>query len=608
MPANISGTPKGLDSAISIDSSSKNIDQIASYLDDLLKELNKAKSYKTTSKDNAKKISEQIKSLEKQRKELEELQKTTNEVLKKSVYLDKEQLEKYQREFQKDLLTQIDNLQKTADDMDSISANVVDKSHKAGKDFQKTLGEMSSYMKDFRDSFDEIKKDYTRNQEIDEARKKLKEQIFGREGEGGFLREQGLTLLRNAGTALGPFSVLVEPLLKNFSLLTTAFSKKKSPTRSSLLKDGGTVGAAAVYTVDKLSTEIAKTSDENSPLGIFPKLSSLLSLIPWGKVLTAGGLIVTIGAIAYEAWKTWDEYESGKYDPVSKGEETGAKSILPVVEGTIEGLTTLVWGGKEGVVNNWDPEHSVASFLMSPHYAMTGAAGSFLDYSSGYYEGLSERVLGDSPNFLTKFLSNRLLDMSTGLLNFKQLGQDTVSYAEDLGNWAESTRKWRYTIPLVGPFIAAYDYEKEQKQIAEAAQAEELAKSMGMTTDPMEARKEFLAQTNNGNELILRDSNGQPIGINPNYKTGMEFLYDIDPNRYDINRPYVPIDEVLSQDEYSAISQPEEPLVEETTPVVSDSFEENLFVILNEMNKKTSGSVTNTFSLAPNFDFSNMRL
>lgn len=610
---NITGTPKGLDSAISTETSSKSIDQIASYLDDLLKELEKTKNYKTTSKERKERLEKQIKSLEKQREELSELQKTFKEVMKNAEHLTSEQQKMYQKEFQKELLDKFKNLEKISGDMDSISAFVVDKTHKAGRDFQKTLDDMKTFMKGANESFESMKKVYTRNQGIEDARKKLKEQLLGtpEDREKGFLGSQGMMLLQNATSAFGPFKVLFDPLFKNFSLLTTAFSKKKTPTRSSLLKDGGSTGAAAVYSTDKVVTAIEKSS-ENSLVSSLPtalmNTGGILSTLGVLASVVKGGLLaVSIGSIVGGAAKTWWEYESGEHDPGSKGAETGGDvGLLTPLTVIGEGITTFGWGAKEGIVNNWDSEHPILSLGLTPANGLLGGLDAFTDYTSGFW-GARGEDLQKSDFFLDQWIGKFLSFYSDSLNLGKSSVKDFLGSNDEAYSWAASTGKFRYNLPLIGQLLAISDYNDElekQNNLIEQAREEQAKKSLagqGVTGNAVSDRKNFLEQTNNGNELFIRDAQGNMIP-NPNYKTGLEFLQT---PSYSSQESFIPLEEVVSQ---SAVAQEMEPPVENTS-VISEDFENNLFTTLNELIKKTSGgSVTNTFSLTPNFDFSAMRL
>lgn len=609
---NITGTPKGLDSAISTETSSKSIDQIASYLDDLLKELEKTKSYKTTSKERKEMLEKQIKSLEKQRDELSELQKTFKEVMKNTEHLTPEQQKKYQKEFQKELLDKFENLEKISGDMDSISAFVVDKTHKAGRDFQKTLDDMKTFMKGANESFESMKKVYTRNQEIEDARKKLKEQLLGtpEDREKGFLGSQGMMLLQSATSAFGPFKVLFDPLFKNFSLLTTAFSKKKSPTESDLLKNGGSAGAAAVYSTKKVVAAIEKSSDDslisNLPT-VLMNTGGILSTLGVLASLVKGGLLaVTIGAIVGSAAKTWWEYETGEHDPGSKGAESG-DNVSPLSLLTVPGElgSTFAWGAKEGFMNNWDSEHPILSFAPALLGGIGGSLGATSEYSAGFWgargqdikEGgsLGEWALGS----LLIGYSNALTSINEGFRNI-----------EDAYEWAHATGDPRYQTLISGQILAIQDYNKfleEQEDLLKAEETEQAKKilaslGIGITGDPATDRKNFLEQTNDGNEMFIRDVQGNRVP-NPNYRTGLEFLSS---PPYNNQESFVPLDEVISQ---STVTPQEVELASENVSVISEDFENNLFVTLNELIKKTSGgSVTNTFTLTPNFDFSTMRL
>lgn len=609
---NITGTPKGLDSAISTETSSKSIDQIASYLDDLLKELEKTKSYKTTSKERKEMLEKQIKSLEKQRDELSELQKTFKEVMKNTEHLTPEQQKKYQKEFQKELLDKFENLEKISGDMDSISAFVVDKTHKAGRDFQKTLDDMKTFMKGANESFESMKKVYTRNQEIDDARKKLKEQLLGtpEDREKGFLGSQGMMLLQSATSAFGPFKVLFDPLFKNFSLLTTAFSKKRSPTESDLLKNGGSAGAAAVYSTKKVVSAIEKSSDDsfisNLPTVLMNTGGILSTLGILASVVKGGLLAVTIGTIAASAAKTWWEYETGEHDPGSKGAESG-DNVSPLSLLTVPGElgSTFVWGAKEGFMNNWDSEHPILSFAPALLGGIGGSLGATSEYSAGFWGARGQDIkeggsLGEwGLGSLLIGYSNALTSINEGFRNI-----------EDAYEWAHATGDPRYQTPIYGQILAIQDYNKfleEQENLLKAEETEQAKKilaslGIGITGDPATDRKNFLEQTNDGNEMFIRDAQGNRVP-NPNYRTGLEFLSS---PPYNNQESFVPLDEVISQ---STVTPQEVELASENVSVISEDFENNLFVTLNELIKKTSGgSVTNTFTLTPNFDFSTMRL
>ena len=283
------------------------------------------------------KIDEAFDMLSKRAKEVEELNERASKIYKNLNKLTKEQQEKVLEELKKDIAITFESYSNLTDEMKDFMIEFGKVSGAA--DFKRTFEEITKISNRVSEVIKYNKKILGRNETIDSARSKLKNDIMGDDSWSSGLRGVGKGALtgtiEHLSRSLGPFSAFLRPvgsfLSKEMPTIFSALGRKKriiSPTESVLRKEG-VVGSAAIYIGDEI--EKLKDQEENgglldllTPDGLKVKLPSIQfpSSFTLGGIasslLKGGFLAITIMGVAdfIESFftKDYEELEKNAYD------------------------------------------------------------------------------------------------------------------------------------------------------------------------------------------------------------------------------------------------------------------------------------------------------
>lgn len=624
MPVNINGVSKGTEVDTS-DLSSSDVSSMLKYVGELIDELKKASNFKNASK-NQKDFEKQITSLLKQQEELVELQKSSQKVMKSSEFLTPAQKEKYEREFQQELLTQFKNIQKTSEDMDSMSLLMTGKL-KVGQNFQKTLSSMNKFIemtektaslrlgaertaKEWQDRIHEEEKRkldeiQAYNESISESRKSLVGSLTS------WGKSQGGALASNMFNILGPFGGIAQTISKGLWDNRGAFKKKaKAPNKSSLLKDGGNVGVAAVYTTESIVDAVEDSSEKSEGivskvkdgltsalgLGAGATLSSTLSSALSG--ISISGLGSTIGtaistalpwALGAEALAT---FALGFYKGFSDEWKADLQSVtLNVNNLTKEDLDANEdgkVGGQEAVTRvqeevdkkyaeTWNPLNWILHPILTGN--TLGAA-----IGQGYEE---EGIWGAVKGFFTSmFTYNDILqEQTTAALEANS--PETLTSNDELGILYR-------LLNLSGRFSEAEKLKNRYYNDETLAD-----KYLGGTPDSHRVLGLDFYRSEAVSRLDYLQQNPYAMGQELQALSTKYAEYLNDAIIYKDNSVYVPHPDdniILTKDDVS-------------TPALTADFETTLFNVLNKIAEGSKGgTVVNNFSSNSSFDFSALRI
>lgn len=385
MPINLNGiTPPSLPSSSGESNSTLNQFDLAiltSLVQDLTKEVTKANKFTNNTEKDRQALQKQIRVLTQRSEELNALQETANRLQKYSDQLSETQREELKQEFQNELKNQFDAISEYRNELNSISLVMNNGKLKIGEQFNTTIAKMDSYFsaslkKQEEREYEESQwREYQRmaeesNEKHQEALSEYNERILQSREDlkkdlRGTFKSFGRAIGENTLNILGPFSAPLK-LLYNKVLDNKDAFKRPLPNESYLKSRGGDIGAAAVWSTNRLLKGLGDIDIDTSPdkEGIKGVISSALS---------GAGLSGLEGIVS--------------------GLSTGIGIKLSGLTGGLSGLSTRIGAKISGIGGSIASALegmtlSTALFTIGEGLAFVLAAESVIAIGTGVWEGL----------------------------------------------------------------------------------------------------------------------------------------------------------------------------------------------------------------------------
>ena len=567
------------------------------------------------------KLDEAYEYIKKRSDEVEELDSKIKKLVKNSDKLTEDQQQLLEGELKKDILLLFDSFKEVPSDMKEFMLTF---SNIAGaKDLHKSFESITSITKSIEDIVSYNKKISERNEKIDSDREKLKEQFDASawiENAKTFGKDTLYRSFESLSNALGPFSTLAQPagqfLFKEVPLIFSALRRKKkiiSPTEGAMRK-GGIEGASSIYLAKSIDKSLKKYNGQDDSLedtikdGIatafgFSAGSSLKSVLSsvLSFAFSPAGLATTalVGFVGFTAWSTFRDEMGKVYENAIKTADSYTQNDIDVNNSGSVSIREL-----DAAINKAITENRTLS--------------SWFDLKETEEERIAARK--EIAKVLLGKLSEDVLANSQAAVDWANNTAGVITPGSPETVWQGGI--YRYIDPVSGLgsdfFVpAGYDpkvwseyWVDQQRALGNklANLSPDKLTQMQLTSTYTEAELRKLLQEEGSksvpNEGMIKNIFG---AINAKQKG---FSYDplLDTMPINLN------DAIIYKDNSVYVPHPDDNIVltkdDVSTPVLSNSFESNLFNLLEELlSKKSSGaSVVSVQSVKPQIDFSLLRI